>query len=196
MPMEGVKTGLPVIRDTDGYAYIKEDAGKFVVGAIEPEGKPLPMDKLPAKFEFGELPEDWEHFERPMSNAMDLVPRLRDAQVPLYAIATTESLGAVVIARVTSDQRDSCGRERVFKRENVVHGTVDGRRPSHGPHRVDELGADAQLRSRAKEPSRDDQVDVGVRRQRGLFQLAEAPFQRQRALVHQARHGQGVFIRP
>jgi glycine cleavage system T protein len=81
MPMEGVKTGLPVIRDTDGYAYIKEDAGKFVVGAIEPEGKPLPMDKLPANFEFGELPEDWEHFERPMSNAMDLVPRLRDAQI-------------------------------------------------------------------------------------------------------------------
>ena len=28
------------------------------------------------------------------------LPRLRDAQVPLYAIATTESLGAVVIARV------------------------------------------------------------------------------------------------
>lgn len=80
-PLDGVKTGLPVIRDTDGYAYIKEDAGKFVVGAFEPVGKPLPMDKLPAKFEFGELPEDWEHFELPMSNAMDLVPRLRDAQI-------------------------------------------------------------------------------------------------------------------
>lgn len=80
-PIEGVKTGLPVIRDTDGYAYIKEDAGKFVVGAFEPVGKPLSMDKLPAKFEFGELPEDWEHFELPMSNAMDLVPKLRDAQI-------------------------------------------------------------------------------------------------------------------
>jgi glycine cleavage system T protein len=80
-PIDGVRNGLPVIRDTDGYVYIKEDAGKFVIGAIEPEGKPLPMDRLPADFEFGELPEDWDHFERPMSNAMDLVPRLRDAQI-------------------------------------------------------------------------------------------------------------------
>ena len=81
LPIEGVKTGLPVVRDTDGFVYIKEDAGKYVIGSFEPEGKPLPMDKLPDDFEFGELPEDWDHFERPMANAMEMVPALKDAQI-------------------------------------------------------------------------------------------------------------------
>lgn len=80
-PMEGISKGLPVIRDTDGYVYIKEDAGKFLVGAFEPESKPLPISALPAKFEFGELAPDWDHFALPMTNAIDLVPRLEDAQI-------------------------------------------------------------------------------------------------------------------
>ena len=74
--MAGVQSGLPVIRDTDGYVYIKEDAGKLLVGAFEPEGKPLALDQLPTSFEFGELPEDWEHFALPMSKAIELVPAL------------------------------------------------------------------------------------------------------------------------
>jgi 4-methylaminobutanoate oxidase (formaldehyde-forming) len=80
-PMHGVRSGLPVIRDTDGYVYIKEDAGKLLVGAFEPEGKPLPLDRLPAGFEFGELPEDWDHFALPMAKAVELVPALEQAQI-------------------------------------------------------------------------------------------------------------------
>jgi heterotetrameric sarcosine oxidase gamma subunit len=80
-PIAGVRSGLPVIRDTDGFVYIKEDAGKFLIGSFEPQSKPLPMDRLPANFEFGELPEDWDHFELPMSNAMEMVPALADAEI-------------------------------------------------------------------------------------------------------------------
>lgn len=69
-----IRPNLPVIRDTDGYIYIKEDAGKLLVGAFEPKAKSLPMSKLPGNFQFGELGEDWEHFELPMANAMQLVP--------------------------------------------------------------------------------------------------------------------------
>jgi len=69
-----IRPNLPVIRDTDGYIYIKEDAGKLLVGSFEPKAKSLPMSKLPGKFQFGELGEDWDHFEGPMSNAMQLVP--------------------------------------------------------------------------------------------------------------------------
>ena len=79
--IEGLPANLPVIRDTDGYVYIKEDAGKLLVGAFEPEGKPLPLSRLPTDFEFGELPEDWEHFALPMSNAVELVPALETAQI-------------------------------------------------------------------------------------------------------------------
>jgi glycine/D-amino acid oxidase-like deaminating enzyme len=80
-PLEGVQQGLPVIRDTDGYVYIKEDAGKFVVGSFEPQGKPLPVENLPLPSEFVELPEDWDHFALPMQNAIDLVPCLEHAQI-------------------------------------------------------------------------------------------------------------------
>lgn len=80
-PMEGVRPNLPVIRDTDGYVYIKEDAGKLLVGAFEPRCKPLAVEDLPARFEFGELPEDWDHFALPMSKAIELVPALENAQI-------------------------------------------------------------------------------------------------------------------
>lgn len=72
-----IPKSLPVLRDTDGYLYIKEDAGKLLVGAFEPLAKPLPMEKLPNRFEFGELPEDWGQFELPMSKAMEVVPLLQ-----------------------------------------------------------------------------------------------------------------------
>ena len=75
-PSDAATPDLPVLRDTDGYVYIKEDAGRFVVGAFEPQAKPLPMSSLPRRFEFGELPEDWEHFELPMAKAMEILPVL------------------------------------------------------------------------------------------------------------------------
>ena len=79
--MDGVRGGLPVLRDTDGYVYVKEDAGKLLVGAFEPEGKPLPLAALPAEFSFGELPPDWDHFALPMQKAIELVPSLANAQI-------------------------------------------------------------------------------------------------------------------
>jgi glycine cleavage system T protein len=80
-PIENLESGLPVIRDADGYVYIKEDAGKLVVGSFEPKGKPLSVERLPTGGEFIELTEDWDHFGLPMSNAIELVPRLENAQI-------------------------------------------------------------------------------------------------------------------
>jgi 4-methylaminobutanoate oxidase (formaldehyde-forming) len=75
-PSGAATSGLPVLRDTDGTVYVKEDAGKFVVGCFEPDAKPLSMRSLPVPFEFGELPEDWAHFEAPMSRAIEILPAL------------------------------------------------------------------------------------------------------------------------
>ena len=75
-PMPEAVTTLPVLRDYDGYAYYKEDAGKLLVGAFEPNAKPWGMDGIPEDFEFDELPEDWDHFQPVMERALARVPRL------------------------------------------------------------------------------------------------------------------------
>ena len=79
--MAEVKPDLPVLRDADGYVYVKEDAGKLLVGCFEPVAKPLPLEQLPAGFAFGELPADWEHFELPMTRALEMIPLLERAEI-------------------------------------------------------------------------------------------------------------------
>ncbi|MGI9369466.1 MAG: NAD(P)/FAD-dependent oxidoreductase, partial [Ruegeria sp.] len=56
-------TQLPVLRVPDECAYYKEDAGKILLGAFEPNAKPWAMDGIPDTFEFDQLPEDFDHFE-------------------------------------------------------------------------------------------------------------------------------------
>jgi glycine/D-amino acid oxidase-like deaminating enzyme len=64
--------------------YLKEDTGKILVGAFEPWGKPLPMGKLPKETAFIELWEDWEHFELPMTKAIEIVPDLGNAGIAKF----------------------------------------------------------------------------------------------------------------
>ena len=80
-PIEGLSPDAPIVRDTDGYIYVKEDAGRLLVGCFEPVAKPLPLDKMPVGAEFVELPEDWDHFELPMTNAIELLPVLEQAPI-------------------------------------------------------------------------------------------------------------------
>ena len=83
-PMDMAVATLPVLRDTDGYTYIKEDAGKLLVGSFEPRGKPLPATGLPAEQRFIELPEDWEHFQLPYRKAMEIIPALAEAGIARF----------------------------------------------------------------------------------------------------------------
>lgn len=82
--MEFAEPTLPVLRDTDGHVYLKEDTGKVLVGAFEPWGKALPMERLPNKTAFIELPEDWDHFELPMTKATEIVPELVNAGIAKF----------------------------------------------------------------------------------------------------------------
>ncbi len=79
--MAGVPANLPVLRDQDGYAYYKEDAGKLLLGAFEPEAKPWGMDGIPEDFCFDELPEDFDHFMPVLEAAMKRVPALQDVGI-------------------------------------------------------------------------------------------------------------------
>jgi len=82
-PIAGVSSDMPVIRDPDGYLYYKEEVGGIVMGGFEPRAKPWNVDPIPDGFEFRLLPEDWDHFEILMTNAVHRTPCLETAEVKL-----------------------------------------------------------------------------------------------------------------
>ena len=76
-PIEGVHPQLPILRDPDGYTYMKEEVGGLVVGGFEPTAKPwVAPDALPHPFEFQLLEEDWDHFSILMESAVHRIPAL------------------------------------------------------------------------------------------------------------------------
>ncbi len=77
----GLDANLPVLRDPDNCAYFKEDAGKLLLGAFEPNAKPWAVDGIPQDFEFGELPDDFEHFEPILEAAVKRLPALENVGI-------------------------------------------------------------------------------------------------------------------
>jgi 4-methylaminobutanoate oxidase (formaldehyde-forming) len=82
-PIPGVHPDLPVLRDPDGYIYYKEEVGGLVMGGFEPVAKPWNVAKIPERFEFQLLPEDWDQFEPLMTNAIHRTPCLETAEIKL-----------------------------------------------------------------------------------------------------------------
>ena len=82
-PIEGMRQ-LPVLRVPDECAYYKEDAGKLLLGAFEPDAKPWGMDGIPDDFEFGQLPEDFDHFEPILEMAVKRMPVLAEAGIHTF----------------------------------------------------------------------------------------------------------------
>jgi 4-methylaminobutanoate oxidase (formaldehyde-forming) len=80
-PMAGVTRDLPVLRDTDGYIYVREEVGGLLMGGFEPVAKPWGMEGFPPDFAFSLLPEDWEHFRVLMEQACVRIPALESAPV-------------------------------------------------------------------------------------------------------------------
>ena len=80
-PFPGLTSDLPVLRDPDNCAYFKEDAGKLLLGAFEPNAKPWAVEGIPEGFEFGELPDDFAHFEPILEAAIRRLPALADVGV-------------------------------------------------------------------------------------------------------------------
>jgi len=80
-PLAGVTRDLPVLRDTDGYIYVREEVGGLLMGGFEPAAKPWGMHGIPADFAFSLLPEDWEHFRVLMEEACVRIPSLEAAPV-------------------------------------------------------------------------------------------------------------------
>ena len=77
-------TQMPVLRVPDECAYYKEDAGKMLLGAFEPNAKPWAMKGIPDDFEFDQLPEDFDHFEPILEAAVDRMPMLAEAGIHTF----------------------------------------------------------------------------------------------------------------
>lgn len=73
----------PTVRDLDACFYAKEDAGKLLVGFFEPKGKPWGMEGIPCEFSFDSLPDDFDHIEPHLSNAVRRLPALANVGLQL-----------------------------------------------------------------------------------------------------------------
>ncbi len=82
-PIPGL-TQMPVLRVPDECAYYKEDAGKYLLGAFEPNAKPWGMNGIPEDFCFDQLPEDFDHFEPILERAVNRLPMLAEAGIHTF----------------------------------------------------------------------------------------------------------------
>src|SRR3546814_14236042 len=65
-------------------AYVKEDAGKILLGAFEPVAKPWGLDGIPEDFCFDQLPEDVDHFAPVLEAMVKRVPILESAGIHTF----------------------------------------------------------------------------------------------------------------
>jgi 4-methylaminobutanoate oxidase (formaldehyde-forming) len=82
-PVDGIVGNMPTLSDHDSHLYIRDDSGGLLVGCFEPMGKPIKPGVLDESFEFGLLPEDWDHFEPMMELALNRLPALETAEVKM-----------------------------------------------------------------------------------------------------------------
>jgi 4-methylaminobutanoate oxidase (formaldehyde-forming) len=82
-PMKDLPKDLPVLRDYNSCLYLKEDAGKMLVGIFEPNAKPAFKDsgRVPDDFSFGEFPDDFDHFEPYLEKSFHRLPMLENAGI-------------------------------------------------------------------------------------------------------------------
>ncbi len=82
-PINKLPKNLPVLRDYNSCLYLKEDAGKMLVGIFEPKAKPafLNSGRVPEDFSFGEFPDDLDHFEPYLEKSFLRLPMLEHAGI-------------------------------------------------------------------------------------------------------------------
>ncbi len=82
-PLNDLPKNIPVLRDFDDSLYLKEDAGKMLIGIFE--GKSIPAfnktNRVPEDFSYGEFPENFEHFEPYLEASLKRVPMLKKAGI-------------------------------------------------------------------------------------------------------------------
>ncbi|NNF78478.1 MAG: FAD-dependent oxidoreductase, partial [Rhizobiales bacterium] len=85
-PIPDLPQPFPVLRDLEGRIYIKEDAGKLVLGGFEADAKIWTPDSEGPDAPFLELPEDWEQFGPFMEAGLHRIPGLAEAGIQHFMV--------------------------------------------------------------------------------------------------------------
>jgi len=80
-PLPRLPQPCPVMRDLDHHIYIKEDAGKLVLGGVEPDARVWQPDRAGPDPGFLMLPESWEHFSPFMEAGLNRLPALGEVGI-------------------------------------------------------------------------------------------------------------------
>ena len=73
-PIEGMPSDLPVLVDSDRYAYYREEVGGLLLGVFEPVAAPWSIEGIPKGFSFGEIKPDWDRMIPHLEAVMDRTP--------------------------------------------------------------------------------------------------------------------------
>ena len=74
-PIAGLPQPWPVCRDMEGALYIKEDAGKLVLGVFEPNAKLWYHESVDPTASYLVFNEDWDHVEPMLKAGIHRIPR-------------------------------------------------------------------------------------------------------------------------
>ncbi|WP_282610679.1 FAD-dependent oxidoreductase [Pelagibius sp. Alg239-R121] len=80
-PISDLPRPCPIVRDLDARIYIKEDAGRLVLGGFELNAKLFDVEAESGNVPFLELPQDWDQFEPFMLAGLNRIPALNDSGI-------------------------------------------------------------------------------------------------------------------
>ncbi len=83
-PIDELMPDLPVLRMPDDATYVRNEAGKLMVGFFEPRAKPWATEGIPADAEFLTLPADWDHLEPYILKAATRIPVFGERGIQLF----------------------------------------------------------------------------------------------------------------
>ena len=167
-PIEALPRNMPVVRIPDECTYYKEDAGKLLIGAFEPVAKPWGIDGIPEDHAFETLPEDMDHFEPILDDAVKRVPLLETAGIapllqragelharrPLLSRRGAGDQGPLRRHRLQLDRHPVVGRRRQgARRMDQERPSADGRqRRRYPPHPSVPVGEALRARPHRRKP--------------------------------------------
>ena len=80
----GLTRGLPTIKSSDDWIYVKNEGDGLMVGFFEPGSYPWQSRGIPDGPAFVQLPDDWEHLGPFYEIAMKRIPALTTAGIRLF----------------------------------------------------------------------------------------------------------------
>ena len=80
----GLGRGLPTIKSSDDWMYVKNEGDGLMVGFFEPGSYPWQSRGIPDGSAFVHLPEDWDHLGPFYEIAMKRIPALASAGIRLF----------------------------------------------------------------------------------------------------------------